>query len=158
MEKYNLSEMTRTNFSKATNEIYLLTDYNHEQYPEYWKWYYNKSIPRVINGTGEIIFYLDGFAIVGLSILKKDIEDKICTFMINEEYRKKGYGKALLENSFDYLGTDKPLITIPTKRLDEFQKIITAYDWKESIRTDQYFSEEVIFNQPKSLIKIPPKI
>lgn len=154
MEKYILSEMTRANFSKATNEIYLLTDYNHEQYPEYWKWYYNKNIPRVIDGSGDIIFYLDGFTIIGLTILKKNIEEaKICTFMINEEYRKKGYSKELLESSFEYLGTDKPLITIPTRRLDEFSKIITAYDWKESLRTDQYFSEEVIFNQPKSLVK-----
>lgn len=154
MEKYILSEMEKTNFSRATNEIYLLTDYNNYQYPEYWKWYYNKNIPRIINGTGDIIFYLDGFTIVGLSILKKDIDEaKICTFMINEEYRKKGYSKEILESSFDYLGTDKPLITIPTKRIDEFSKIITAYDWKETNRTNEYFSEEVIFNDYKTLIK-----
>ena len=154
MEKYILSEMTRKNFSKAVNEIYLLTDFNHNQYPEYWKWYYQKSIPRVINGQGDIIFYLDGFVVAGLAILKKDIEEaKICTLLINKEYRKKGYGKELLESSFEYLGTSKPLITIPTKRIEEFQKIITAYDWKESIRTNDYFSEEIIFNQPKRLLK-----
>ena len=43
MEKYILSQMNRKNFSKATNEIYLLTDYNHLQYPEYLKWYYSKN-------------------------------------------------------------------------------------------------------------------
>ena len=154
MEKYILSKMNNKNFSKAINEIYLLTDYNHHQYPEYLNWYYGKNIPRVLNGTGDIIFYLDGFIVAGLAILKKDItEAKICTLMINEEYRKKGYSKELLESSFDYLGTDKPLITIPTNRLDEFQKIITAYSWKESIRTDKYFTEEVIFNHPKQLRK-----
>lgn len=152
MEEYILSKMKRINFSKAVNEIYLLTDYNHEQYPEYWKWYYQKNIPRIINGEGEIIFHLDGFTVAGIAVLKKDIkESKICTLMVNEDYRKQGYSKKLLESSFEYLGTDKPLITIPTRRLEEFQKIITAYDWKESIRTDQYFSEEVIFNQPKML-------
>lgn len=154
MEKYILSEMNRKNFSKATNEIYLLTDYNHKQYQEYLKWYYTKNIPRILNGTGEIIFYLDGFSCAGLAILKKDIEEaKICTLMISEEYRRKGYGKELLESSFDFLGTDKPLITIPSNRIEEFQGIITSYDWNESKRTDIYLSEEIIFNAPKQLKK-----
>lgn len=152
MEKYILSKMNSQNFSKAVNEIYLLTDYNHKQYQEYLKWYYSKNIPRVLNGSGEIIFYLDGLTVAGLSILKKDeIESKICTLMINEEYQKKGYSKELLETSFDYLGTDKPLITIPLNRIDEFQSIIDAYDWKESLRTDIYLSEEIVFNNSKEL-------
>ena len=155
MEKYILSQMNRKNFSKATNEIYLLTDYNHKQYQDYLKWYYTKNIPRVLNGTGDIIFYLDGLTVAGLAILKKDLEEsKICTLMINEEYRKKGYSKELLESAFDYLGTDKPLITIPANRIEEFKSIITTYDWKESIRTDKYLSEEIIFNAPKKLIKL----
>lgn len=152
MEKYILSQMNSKNFSKAVNEIYLLTDYNHKQYQEYLKWYYSKNVPRVLTGTGEIIFYLDGLTVAGIAILKKDkIESKICTLMIDENYKKRGYGKELLESSFDYLETDKPLITIPTNRLDEFQGIINAYDWKESIRTDIYLSEEVVFN--KRMIK-----
>lgn len=154
MEKYVLSKMNSKNFSKAVNEIYLLTDYNHKQYQEYLKWYYTKNIPRVLNGSGDIIFYLDGLTVAGLSILKKDLEEsKICTLLINEEYRKKGYSKELLESSFDYLDTDKPLITIPSNRVEEFNKIITCYDWKESIRTNEYLSEEIIFNLPKKLVK-----
>lgn len=152
MEKFILSEMENKNFSKATNEIYLITDYNHKQYPEYCKWFYGKSIPRVLTNQGEIIFYLDGFLIVGLTILKKDpLEKKICTFMINEEYRKKGYSKLLLEDAYEYLETEKPLITIPEKRLDEFSKIISAYNWKETSRTDEYFSKEIIFNDNKKI-------
>lgn len=147
MEKFYLSEMQRKNFSKATNEIYLATDYNHEQYPNYDKWYYTKTIPRVMTKHGEIVFYLDGFMLVGLAILKKEIEEKkICTFMILEEYRKKGYSKFLLEESFKYLQTDKPVITIPTKRLDEFSSIINAYDWQETAKTDEYNTEEIVFN------------
>ena len=96
MEKYILSNMKDSNFSKAANEIYLLTDYNKLQYPNYYKWYYQKNLPRIIDGNGEIIFYLDAFQIVGLSILKKTLdESKICTFLINEEYRKKGYSKLI---------------------------------------------------------------
>ena len=154
MEKFILSKMTTKNFSKAVNEIYLLTDYNHNQYPDYLKWYYSKNIPRIINGTGEIIFYLDGLTVAGLSILKKDdLEKKICTLLINEEYRKHGYSKQLLESSFDYLGTDKPLITIPSNRLEEFNSIITSYNWQETSITNKYFTEEIIFNEKIKTLK-----
>ena len=153
MEKFVLSEMTDKNFSKAVNEIYLLTDYNKSQYPEYYKWFFSKNIPRVINKTGEIIFYLDGFEIVGISILKNDLEKKLCTFMVNPEYRKKGYSKLLLEDSFEYLKTEKPIITIPEFRLDEFSSIINAYEWEKSSVINNYFSKEVEFNGGKKLVK-----
>ena len=153
MEKFVLSEMTDKNFSKAVNEIYLLTDYNKSQYPEYYKWFFSKNIPRVINKTGEIIFYLDGFEIVGISVLKNDLEKKLCTFMVNPEYRKKGYSKLLLEDSFEYLKTEKPIITIPEFRLDEFSSIINAYEWEKSSVINNYFSKEVEFNGEKKLVK-----
>lgn len=153
MEKFVLSEMTDKNFSKAVNEIYLLTDYNKSQYPEYYKWFFSKNIPRVINKNGEIIFYLDGFEIVGISILKNDLEKKLCTFMVNPEYRKKGYSKLLLEDSFEYLKTEKPIITIPEFRLDEFSSIINAYEWEKSSVINNYFSKEVEFNGEKKLVK-----
>ena len=152
MEKYILSSMRDKNFSRAVNEIYLLTDYNKLQYPEYYKWYYQTNIPRILSGEGEAIFYLDGFQIVGLSMLKRtDDESKICTFFIDEEYRKRGYSSLLLEDSFGYLGTESPIITIPENRLDEFSKIIEAYGWVPTETTDKYYSPEIIFNDPKIL-------
>lgn len=147
MERLNISKLDRKNFSRAANQIYEITDYNHQQYPEYYKWFYGKSLPRVLNGTGEIIFYLDAFTIVGLTILKSTEEEKkMCTFMINEEYRKRGYSKELLEDAFAYLKTEKPVITIPKFRLEEFSKIIDAYGWVSTSETDDYNSKEIIFN------------
>ena len=89
MEKFVLSEMTDKNFSKAVNEIYLLTDYNKSQYPEYYKWFFSKNIPRVINKNGEIIFYLDGFEIVEISILKNDLEKKYVQLWLIQNIEKK---------------------------------------------------------------------
>ena len=153
MEKYVLSKMTGKNFSKAILEVYLQTSYNHDQYPGYLKWFYTVNLPRIFKGEGDIIFYLDGLEIVSLTILKNAEEKKICTLLVNEDYQNKGYSKQILENSFEYLGTGKPLITIPNKRLDEFNKIIDAYHWIETDRTDEYYSEEIIFNAPKVLKK-----
>ena len=154
MEKFVLSKMRDKNFSKAVNELYLLTDYNKLQYPDYYRWYFQTNIPRILEGSGEAIFYLDGFEIVGLSMLKKTKEEaKICTLLINEDYRKKGNSSIILEDSFEFLGTDKPIITIPEKRLDEFSKIIEAYGWEETSTSDEYYSPEIIFNSPKVKIK-----
>ena len=142
--------MSDKNFSKAVAAIYMQTAYNNDQYPEYLKWFYTVNLPRIFKGKGDIIFYLDGLEVVSLSSLKNTDEKKICTLLVNEDYRKKGYSKQILEDSFEYLGTETPLITIPTKRLDEFDKIIDTYHWKETDKTDQYYSEEVIFNSPKT--------
>ena len=149
MERYVLSQMSDKNFSKAVAAIYMQTAYNHDQYPEYLKWFYTVNLPRILKGKGDIIFYLDGLEVVSLATLKNTDEKKICTLLVNEDYRKKGYSKQILEDSFEYLQTETPLITIPTKRLEEFDKIIDAYHWSESSRTDEYYSEEVIFNSPK---------
>ncbi len=154
MEKYILSHLHDKNFSKAVNEIYLLTDYNKNQYPEYYKWYYQKNIPRILDGSGEAIFYLDGFQVVGLTMLKRTSEEaKLCTLLINEEYRKRGYASLLIEDSFAFLETEKPIITIPEHRLDEFAKIIEAYGWIPTESTDKYYSPEIIFNKNAQLIK-----
>ncbi len=150
MERYVLSQMSDKNFSKAVLAIYLQTTYNNDQYPEYLKWFYTVNLPRIFKEEGDIIFYLDGLEVVSLSTLKNSDEKKICTLLVNEDYRKKGYSKQILEDSFEYLQTETPLITIPTKRLEEFDKIIDAYHWSESSRTDEYYSEEVIFNSPKT--------
>lgn len=147
MERFNISDLDRKNFSRAVSQIYEITDYNHIQYPEYYKWFYGKSLPRVINGTGEIIFYLDAFMIVGLTILKSTEEEKkMCTFMISKEYQKRGYSKQLLEDAFAYLKTERPVITIPKFRLEEFSKIIDAYGWIATSETDDYNSKEIIYN------------
>lgn len=154
MDILKLSELIDDDFSKMVNEIYLLTDFNKMQYPNYYQWYYGKNIPRHFDGTGETIFLREKDKILGLSILKKTMEEsKICTLLISKSYRRKGLSHPILEASFEFLDTDKPVITIPEKRLGEFSKIIETYGWEESLITDEYNSREVIFNYPKVKIK-----
>ena len=154
MGKFVLSEMKDSNFSECAYKIYLPTSFNKDQYPNYFKWFYQINLPRILSGHGEAIFYLDAFQIVGLSMFKKNSDEtKICTLLINEDYRKKGYSSLILKDSFEYLGTEKSLITIPKGRIDEFSKIIDAYGWIEGYTTDEYFSPEIFFNNPKVLHK-----
>ena len=153
MEKFLLSEMKDKNFSHAVNEIYELTAFNSEQYPDYYKWFYTKNIQRIINKEGEVIFYLDEFQIIGISILKNTDEKKICTFLISKPYRRKGYSRLLLTDSFEYLETEKPLITIPEFKVKDFSKIINTYNWEQTSIIDTYNSREIEYNGQKKLIK-----
>lgn len=154
MEKHKLSDLSRTNFSQAVDQIYKITDYNTGQYPDYYKWFYGKSIPRIFTKNGEIIFYLDAFTIVGLTVLKRDTDEKkICTLMINPEYRKQGYAKELLEDTYNFLGTTKPVITIPEFRMSEFDRIIEEYGWVKSGETGIYYSNEIVFNGKKNNVE-----
>lgn len=155
MQKFVLTEMNDENFAKAVCQIYLLTGYNKDQYPGYCQWYYGKNIPRILKGEGDIIFYLDGFIVAGLSVMKKTPdESKICTLLINPDYQKQGFSQPLLEETFDYLGTSKPVITIAENKLSVFSKIIDAYGWEVTGTTNIYKSPEIIFNdKPKILCK-----
>ena len=58
MERYVLSQMSDKNFSKAVAAIYMQTAYNHEQYPEYLKWFYTVNLPRIFKGKGDIKYWV----------------------------------------------------------------------------------------------------
>ena len=140
-----LSKLNEKNFSKATNELFLNTQFNLEQYPGYLQWYYCKNIPRILSGLGEGLFDLDTYLLKGLIFIKYD-EKKISTLYVDEEYRRNGLGQKMLEDSFKLLGTDKPLITIPEKKLFMFERFIKDYNWKETGVVNSYYSREIIFN------------
>lgn len=51
--------------------------------------------------------------VIGMMILKRDeVEKKICSIMVDPEYRNQELGKLLIRSAFDILGTTTPLITV----------------------------------------------
>lgn len=147
MNFYKLSDFKRKNFSKAINEFYNLTDYNHNQYPDYTKWFFGTNIPRILNNKGDIFFSLDGLLVKGIIIVKKTVDEKkICTALIDEPYRNQKLGSKLFEEAFKYLGTDKPIITIPKMKINQFEHFINYYNWKITDTINEYYSLEIKFN------------
>lgn len=89
--------------------------------------------------------------VAGLVFLKKeDGEQKICTLFVLDEYRGRGIATLLLEESFKYLGTTKPLISIADYKIGQFSAIIKKYGWVQTqILDDGYYndtSRELVFN------------
>ena len=110
------------------------------------------ELPRVLNGTGEIIICMVNNNVAGVTILKKNgRERKICTLYVVEGYRKKHIATNMLEYAFKYLETTKPLITIADYKVPLFESIIKKYHWKliQTMEEGYYndFSREKVFNE-----------
>lgn len=119
-----------------------------DSYPDFKSWYENKVIKEISEGNKqrEIIIALENNEeIVGISILKKTKEEKkICTFRIHEDYRNQGVGKSLFEESFKYLETRKPIITISENRKKMFEPLIKYYNFELVQKLPNYYKEDVV--------------
>ncbi len=138
-------------FNKFAHMAYSITDYICKDYPKHFEWYWAKQIPRVFNGTGEIIICTIENNIAGVAFLKKDEDErKICTFLVLQEYRGKHVATEMLEHAFTYLGTTKPLITIADYKLPMFEHIINKYNWElTQTMNEGYYnnsSRELVYN------------
>lgn len=81
---YTLSSFINNHnqFGKFAHAAYVVTDYICKDYPKHFNWYWTKEIPRVFDGTGEIIICTVDGKIAGVAFLKKDnIESKSALFL-----------------------------------------------------------------------------
>ena len=117
-------------FLELVNKIYEITSFLNKSYPNYEKWFYEKQVKGCLNGERNIIFITNDDEIIGIiSVKKANEEKKICTLFVKEEYRNKGIGSMLLEESFKFLDTNKPLITIGDNMLPIYEEFINKYKW-----------------------------
>ena len=118
-------------FVKFAQAAYYVTDCICKDYPKHFEWYWAKEIPRVFDGTSEVVICTINNNVAGVAFLKKDTtESKICTFLVVDEYRGKHIATRMLEQAFKYLGTTKPLITIADYKIAMFEHIIEKYNWE----------------------------
>ena len=98
----------------------------------------------------EIIICEDQFRIVGVAIIKNDSQEKkICTLRVEREYRHQGIGHNLVEMCMQQLHTDKPMITLHKSKLNQFEKLLSYYNFElEQTQKHYYsiFSTELVFN------------
>ncbi len=130
---YKLSSLmcNRKAFDENAKMAYNITAELKQFYPNHQEWYWKKQIPRVLDGTGEIIICMVGDKIVGVTFLKKDnSESKLCTFYVLHGYRTENVLTKLLQNSYNYLGTTKPLFSISEPLKQSFDGIVKTYNWE----------------------------
>ena len=73
MKIYTLSSLIDNHqlFCKFAQDAYSATDCLCQDYPKYFEWYWFKDLPRVFNGTGEIVVCTIDDNIAGIASLKK---------------------------------------------------------------------------------------
>ena len=138
-------------FAQIVAEGYMLTDWICEDYPDHHKHYWTKCVPGIFTGEREIKVCVEGDKVVGIVVLKRSSQEaKICTLYVSDLYRGKGYATKLLEESFKWLGTDKPLITFADYKIEMLLPIIKKYGWKhtQTLLRGYYndHSQEWVFN------------
>lgn len=147
----NYLESNHNVFSNIISKAYNVTDHICKDYPNHFSWYWEKTVPAIFRGTRNILIATVNKKVAGVAFLKKeDGENKICTLLVLDEYRGYGIATKLLEESFNYLETTKPLISIADYKLDQFSAIIKKYGWKQTqILNNGYYndtSREIVFN------------
>ena len=148
---YSLSNLVKEgiDIESIINEILLTTISAKTTYPEYTKWFVEKHIPGIYLGTRDTIIAVHNNKIVGVSNIKRDKENKLCTVYFNPKYRKQRLGITLVDKSIELIGDSKPLITMPSSYLPQFKNIIKRYDWQLTDCIDGCYQEdtsELIFN------------
>ena len=143
-----ISALSEKEFNIVFNEIYEISKFMSNQYPNFEYWFKEKVKKTIKEKEGDIIFYRKDEEIQGFVIVKNTkIEKKICTIYVKKEFRELNIGSKLIEEAIVYLGTLKPLITIPEKNIDQFKYFIKRYNWVQTSISYKYNTPEIIFNE-----------
>lgn len=143
---YTLSSFINNHklFGKLAHSIYIITDDVCKYHSNHFQCYWTQQIPKIFNGTGEIVFCTSNNKIVGVTFLEKDqSESKISTFTVIKEYRERHIAYKMLDYAFNYLGTVRPLITISETDLPMFKHFIERYNWKLSQTLNKDCNEQI---------------
>lgn len=137
-------------FSKVIAESYNITDWICDDYPKHHEHFWTKYVPGIFNGQRQIVACYIGNEIAGVAILKRDeSEAKLSTLYVGDKFRGKGVASDILKESFKWLGTEKPLMSIAEHKLGMFSKLIEQYGWEQTQVLDGYYngrSRECVFN------------
>jgi hypothetical protein len=125
-----LSSLNDTHKLQMLKYVYNQLKELEQEYSKFQKWYQTKVIKEI--GTNrEVLIILFKDKIAGIAILKRGSEKKICTLRVIDHFQKMGLGKSLMEMCFEYLDTEKPLITVSSCRFHQFKKLFDFYNFKQ---------------------------
>ena len=108
-------------------------------YPGFASWYWKKVVPGLSDGSRKILTSTAGGALSGIVIAKSQNEKKICTVWVPREFRGRSIARNLMQDALDWLGTTKPLFTVPDERMQEFAGLVRELGFEyRSTESDYY--------------------
>lgn len=98
-----------------------------DDYPGIERWFRNKVVPGLYDGSRHLLRVERDGKLVGLGIAKStEEEQKICTVRIAPEYAGRGMGVRIFDGLLNWLKTDRPHFTVSEHKLTAFERI---FDW-----------------------------
>jgi hypothetical protein len=119
-------------------------------YPGFDAWFHGKVVPGIRDGSRNLFVESSAGRLAGIAIAKRtSSEQKLCTLWVAREARNSGVAASLAAKAFDWLGTTKPLFTVPDVRIGQFAGLLRRWDFVETqVVEDMYrsASRELVFN------------
>jgi GNAT superfamily N-acetyltransferase len=118
-------------------------------YPNFRIWLANVVVPGVQAGDRRFFIY-DQADHFGFVIAKRTADErKLCTVYVDPASRGRGIASDLMLDAMDWLGTERPVITISEDRLVDFRPLVKRLDFSLTQVAQSYYREnirEFIFN------------
>ncbi|OJF75867.1 MAG: hypothetical protein BKP49_10440 [Treponema sp. CETP13] len=137
-------------FDYYFDSIYMTLTQLDGEYPHFKNWYYQKVKQDLLKGERNILFNFYDDYIAGVAILKNNLyEKKICTLRVDERFQKNGIGTSLMLNSFYYLNTQTPIITVNSIKERQFRPLFTRFGFEKAEEYQNYYSfgsKEISYN------------
>lgn len=143
---YKLSNTYNTNHESFYGQVAWLTRDILDSYDGHWDWLQNKFFPGLQKGKRGYSFVIDSdskqvittkrkiipvYSLVGCSLLKDEPDEKkLCCLFVDPNYRGQKIASKLVEDSFEILKTNKPVMTVSQQNLGMLQKLIDRYGFE----------------------------
>ena len=137
------------------NQIIPLTKSIADTYPAHIEWVDKKFLSGLKTTTERAYsFAVDKDILAGVSLLKNSPDEKkICCLFVSLDYRRLGIAAQLIENSFQLLKTNKPLMTVSNNNISQLIRLIERYKFELTRTIKGAYRPELIeyyFNDFKS--------
>jgi len=163
---YELSNKYNLDHEVFYGQVAWLTRDILDSYSGHWDWLEKKFFPGLKEGKRGYSFAVDYdsaqaittkrgiipvHSLVGCALLKDEPDEKkLCCLFVDPNYRGQKIASKLVEDSFELLKTNKPVMTVSQQNLGMLQKLIDRYGFeltsvKESVYkpgVKEYFYNE----------------
>jgi GNAT superfamily N-acetyltransferase len=97
-------------------------------YPGIDRWYIQKVVPGLRDGSRKLVRIERDNELVGLGIGKIERDErKICTVRVAPSHAGRGIGVRIFDNLLKWLDVDRPHLTVTQHRLPVFERIFDYY-------------------------------
>lgn len=146
MIRYELSNVYNPDHDLLYGQVAWLTRSILDSYDGHWDWLQDKYFPGLHKGTRGYSFAVDYdvtnymntklglmsiYKLAGCSLLKNEPDEKkLCCLFVDPDYRGQKIASKLIEDSFEILNTNKPVMTVSQQNLSMLQKLIDRYGFE----------------------------